>query len=183
MVQKKQLNESQLKWRANVIGQIKFQTKQMMKMCTQLMDKLKANGQQSSQCAGQNKALVVGAPGQARGSQKRQPVYQQTGYKSHQSQEQHSRLLELKAIIDPSTDDFFDLTFEQMIAHMSSYFKTGQQLKQLLDIKVPVMYSLVSETYKQLTVQKHAGHQSEDQDAIAKQNSVELLFNMSQGIL
>lgn len=70
-----------------------------------------------------------------------------------------------------------------MIAHMSSYFKTGQQLKQLLDIKVPVMYSLVSETYKQLTVQKHGGHQSADQDAIAKQNSVELLFNMSQGIL
>lgn len=41
------------------------------------------------------------------------------------------------------------------------------------------MYSLVSETYKQLTVQKHGGHQSADQDAIAKQNSVELLFNMS----
>ena len=53
-------------------------------------------------------------------------MYPPTGYKSHQSQEQHSRLLELKAIIDPSTDDFFDLTFEQMIAHMSQYFKTGQ---------------------------------------------------------
>lgn len=34
VVQKKQLSESQLKWRANVINQIKFQTKQMMKMCT-----------------------------------------------------------------------------------------------------------------------------------------------------
>ncbi|CAL6099529.1 Conserved_hypothetical protein [Hexamita inflata] len=144
-IKQNKLIDTQLKWRTNLILNIKNQTKQMLTMCNTLMDQLKnqkPNQFEPKKIDGRTRKPIV--------SQQR-PNYQQIQYQvsNQQSDTYKNHLSELKAIIDPQ-DDSVEASFDVMVGHLAEFFNCKAQYSQMLDLKIPINYNLVLEVFKKI---------------------------------